>query len=117
MTCFRNPEICFQHSQCVVSKQHVGLYVESKLHGYVDLIFCLFLFDQTARIDPTGVWACRGSFGVFETTCFQLDWAARIKTTGIPTLALTDLPPIIFGVQYRRLTPSPNLTCRVQIQV
>ena len=76
-------EICFQHSQCVVSKQHVGLYVESKLHGYVDLIFCLFLFDQTARIDPTGVWACRGSFGVFETTCFQLDWAARIKTTGI----------------------------------
>ena len=24
-------EICFPHSQCVVSKRHVGLYVESKL--------------------------------------------------------------------------------------
>jgi hypothetical protein len=44
---------------------------------------CLFLFDRTAKIDPTEFSTCRGSFGGFESTCFQLDWAARIKTTGI----------------------------------
>ena len=83
MTCFQNHEICFQHTQCVVLKGHVGLYVESKLHGYMDFIFCLFLFDRTARINPTKVLACQGSFGGFKTACFQLDWATRIKTTGI----------------------------------
>ena len=36
MTRFPNHAICFQNSQYVVSRQHVGLYVESKLHGYVD---------------------------------------------------------------------------------
>ncbi len=83
----------FRHSQCVVLKQHVGLYVELKLTN-VELklllqlllcgfIICLFLFDQTAKINPTEVSTCRGSFGGFESTCFQLDRAARIKTTGI----------------------------------
>ena len=37
---------------------------------------CLFLLDQTARMDTKKVSTCRGSFGGFETTCFQLDRAA-----------------------------------------
>ncbi len=83
----------FWHSQCVVLKQHVGLYVESKLTNVESKLLlqlllcgfniCLFLFDQTAKIDPTEVSTCRGSFGGFKSTCFQLDRAARIKTTGI----------------------------------
>ncbi len=83
----------FRHSQCVVSKQHVGLYVESKLTNVESKLllqlslcgfdFCLFLFDRTAKIYPTEVSTCRGSFGGFESTCFQFDRAARIKTTGI----------------------------------
>ncbi len=87
----------FQHSQCVVSKRHVGLYVESKLTNVeskllLQLLLCgfdisLFLFDRTAKIDPTEVSTCRGSFGGFESTCFQLDQAARIKTTGISFLS------------------------------
>ncbi len=44
---------------------------------------CLFLLDRTARIDTTEVLTCRGSFGGFKTTCFQLDQAASFKTTGI----------------------------------
>ena len=44
---------------------------------------CFYLTRQLGRIDPTEVSTCRGSFGGFETTCFQLDWAARIKTTRI----------------------------------
>ena len=93
MTWFLNHVIVFQHLQCVmVLKVHVGLYVESKQHGYVNLIFCLFLFDWTARIDTTEVSTCRGSFDGFKSTCFQLDWAARIKTTKISyrTLVATD---------------------------
>ncbi len=83
----------FRHSQCAVSKQHFGLYVESK-HTNVEsklllqlllcgFNICLFLLDQTAKIDPTELLTCQGSFGGFESTCFQLDRAARIKTTKI----------------------------------
>ncbi len=44
-------EICFRHSQYVVSRQHVGLYVESKLHGYVDSRFaCFYLIGQLESI-------------------------------------------------------------------
>ncbi len=77
----------------MVSKQHGGLYVESKLKDVELKLFLqlfvrgfnirLFLFDQTARIDPTEVSTFCSSFGGFETTCFQLDWAARINSTGI----------------------------------
>ncbi len=83
----------FQHSQCVVSKQHVGLYVESKQTNVESKLLlqlllcefdiCLFLLDRTAKIDPTELSTCRGSFGGFKSTCFQLDRAARIETTGI----------------------------------
>jgi hypothetical protein len=83
----------FQHSQRVVSKRHVGLYVESKLTNVESKLLlqlllsgfniCLFLFDRTAKINPTEVSTCRGSFGNFESTCFQLDRAARIETTRI----------------------------------
>ncbi len=44
---------------------------------------CLFLFDRTAKTNPKEVSTCRGSFGGFESKCFQLDRAARIKTTRI----------------------------------
>ncbi len=83
----------FRHSQCVVSKRHVGLYVESKLTNVESKLLlqlllcgfdiCLFLFDRTAKIDPTEVSTCWGSFGGFKSTRFQLDRAARVETTGI----------------------------------
>jgi hypothetical protein len=60
--------------------------VESKLLLQLFLCgfdICLLLFDRTAKINPTEVSTCRGSFGGFESTCFQLDRADRIKTTGI----------------------------------
>jgi hypothetical protein len=63
-----------------------NMTVESKLLLQLLLCgfnICLFLFDRTAKIDPTEVSTCRGSFGGFKSTCFQLDRAARIKTTGI----------------------------------
>ena len=44
---------------------------------------CLFLLDQTARMDTKKVSTCRGSFGGFETTCFQLDRAASLDSTGM----------------------------------
>ena len=47
---------------------------------------CLFLFDRTARINTTEVLTCRGSFGGFETTCFQLDRAASFETPEFPTV-------------------------------
>ncbi len=51
MTRFPNHEICFQNSQRMVSRQHVGLYVESKLHGYVDSRFaCFYLTRQLESI-------------------------------------------------------------------
>ncbi len=51
MTRFPNHEICFRNSQYVVSGQHVGLYVESKLHGYVDSRFaCFYLTGQLESI-------------------------------------------------------------------
>jgi hypothetical protein len=81
----------FRHPQCVVSKQHVGLYVESKQTNEESKLLlqlllcrfdiCLFLLDRRAKIDPTELSTCRGSFGGFDSTCFQLDRAARIKTT------------------------------------
>ncbi len=51
MTRFPNHKICFRNSQYVVSRQHVGLYVESKLHGYVDSRFaCFYLTGQLELI-------------------------------------------------------------------
>jgi hypothetical protein len=51
MTRFPNHEICFRNSQHVVSRPHVGLYVESKLHGYVDSRFaCFYLTGQLESI-------------------------------------------------------------------
>ncbi len=94
----------FQHSQCVVSKRHVGLYVDSKQTNVesklrLQLLLCgfdncLFLLDRTAKIDPTGLSTCRGSFGGFESTCFQLDRAARIETTGISYFSCDRSPAV-----------------------
>jgi hypothetical protein len=51
MTRFPNHKICFQNSQCVVSRKYVELCVESKLHGYVDLRFaCFYLTGQLESI-------------------------------------------------------------------
>jgi hypothetical protein len=53
---------------------------------------CLFLFDRTAKIDSTEVSTCQGSFGGFKSTCFQLDRAARIKTTRISYFSCNSSP-------------------------
>jgi hypothetical protein len=92
----------FRHSQCVVSKQHVGLYVELKQMDVESKLLlqlllcgfdiCLFLFDRTAKIDPTELSTFQGSFGGFESTCFQLDRAARIKTTRISYFSCDSSP-------------------------
>jgi hypothetical protein len=58
---------------------------------------CLFLFDRTAKIDPTEVSTCRGSFGGFKSTCFQLDRAARIESTGISYFSCDRSPSLIFA--------------------
>ncbi len=73
----------FQLLQCVVSKQHGGPYVKLKLKDVELKLFlhlfvcgfniCLFLFDRTARIDPTEVSTFCIGFGGFKTTHFQLD--------------------------------------------
>ncbi len=39
---------------------------------------CLYILDRTARNST-----CRGSFGGFKTTCFQLDQPASFKTIDI----------------------------------
>ncbi len=103
----------FQHSQCVVLKRRVGLYVESKLTNVESKLLlqlllcrfdiCMFLFDRTAKVNPTEVSTCRGSFGGFESTCFQLDRAARIKTTGISYFSCNRTPvPIMEGMREDR---------------
>ncbi len=68
----------------IYSKQH-ECGVETAFAAFVMWIQYLLVnrFDRTAKIDPTEVSTCRGSFGGFESTCFQLDRAARIETTGI----------------------------------
>ncbi len=49
-----------------------------------DLLVSMVLeLDRTARMDTRKVSTCRGSFGVFETTCFQLDREASFETTGM----------------------------------
>ncbi len=113
----------FWHSQCVVSKQHVGLYVEPKLTNVESKLLlqlllcgfdiCLFLFDRTAKIDPTEVSTCRGSFGGFESTCFQLDRAARIKTTGISYFSCDRSAHHMLIDKYHPAMVLPVFSCRV----
>ena len=69
-----------------------SMWSQNYTHGHVDSIFCLFLFDWTARINPIEVLACRGSFDGFETICFQLDWTARIETTVISYFSCNGSP-------------------------
>ncbi len=85
----------------MVSKQHVGLYVESKQMNVESKLLlqlllcgfdiCLFLFDRTAKIKPTEFLTCRGSFGGFKSTCFNLTGQLESKPPEFPTLAATDL--------------------------
>ncbi len=46
-------------------------------------MICLFLLDRTTRMDNKKVSTCRGSFGGFESTCFQLNRAASLDSTGM----------------------------------
>jgi hypothetical protein len=90
----------FRHSQCVVSKRHVGLYVESKLTNVESKLLlqlllcgfdiCLFLFDRTAKIDPTKVSTCWGSFVVSNPHVFNLTGQLESKPPEFPTLAATE---------------------------
>ena len=93
MTRFPNHTICFRNSQYVVSRQHVGLYVESKLHGYVDSRFaCFYLIGQLESIlrkfQLAGVVLVVLKPHVFNSTR-QLVW----KLPKFPTLAATELFP------------------------
>jgi hypothetical protein len=90
-TQFPNHEICFQNSQCVVSRQHAGLYVESKLQGYVDLRFaCFYLIGQLESIlrkfQLTGVVLV-----VLKPHVFNLTRQLVLKPPKFPTLAATHL--------------------------
>ena len=91
-------EICIQHSQCVVSKQHGWLYMESKLEDvesisfwYVDSMICLFIFDRTARTDSTEVSTFCSCFGGFKPHIFNLTGQLESIPPEFPTLAATDL--------------------------
>ena len=81
---------------CGVKTTRVKLKLQRQLLlcGYE---ICLFLFDRTARIDTTEVLTCQGSFGGFETTCFQLDRAASFKTTGISYFSCDKSPPKLWA--------------------
>jgi hypothetical protein len=68
--------------------------VESKL--LLPLLLCgfdiyLFLFDRTAKIDPTEFSTCRGSFGGLNPHVFNLTGQLESKPLEFPTLAATDL--------------------------
>ena len=49
------------------------------------------LIDQAARINPMEVSTCHPAFSGFETTNFQLDWAARIDSTENSYIRCVDL--------------------------
>jgi hypothetical protein len=63
--------------------------------------FCLILLDRTARIDTTKVSTCRGSFGGFKITCFQLDQAASFETPNISYFSCDRAP-----IRYNTLVKS-----------
>jgi hypothetical protein len=91
----------FQHSQCMVSKQKIGLYVESKLTNvelrlllqlfYVDLIFaCFYLTGQLKSILQKFELA-RVVLVVLNPHVFNLTGQLESKSPEFPTLAATDL--------------------------
>ncbi len=92
MTRFWNHKICFQHSQCVVSKPHVGLYVESKLHGYVDSIFCFFFLTGQLESIPLKFRLAGVVLVVSKPHVFNKTGQLALKPPELPTLAATDLP-------------------------
>jgi hypothetical protein len=91
MARFPNHEICFRNSQCVVSRQHVGLYVESKLHGYVDSRFaCFYLTGQLESILQK-FQLVRVVLVVSKPHVFNLTGQLVSKPPKFPTLAATEL--------------------------
>ncbi len=99
MTRFPNHEICFQNSQCVVSRQHVGLYVVSKLHGYVDSRFaCFYLTGQLESI-PQKLQLAGVVLMVSKPHVFNLTGQLVSKPPKFPTLAATD-PRFNMGIGF-----------------
>jgi hypothetical protein len=63
----------------------------------VETAFAAFVMWIRYLLVSIEVSTCRGSFGGFESTCFQLDRAARIKTTGISYFSCNRLPFVAFS--------------------
>ena len=87
---FQTMKSVFKIHSCV-SRQHVGLYVESKLHGYVDSRFaCFYLTGQLESIlrkfQLAGVVLV-----VLKPHVFNLTGQLISKPPKFPTLAATDL--------------------------
>ena len=91
MTRFPNHEICFQNSQCVVSRQHVGLYVESKLHGYVDSRFACFYLTGQLESKLRKFQLAEVVLVVSKPHVFNLTGQLVSTPPVFPTLAATDL--------------------------
>ena len=84
----------------MVLKQHVGLYVESKQTNVESNLLlqlllcgfdiCLFLFDRTAKINPTQNYQLAGVVLVVSNPhVFNLTGQLESKPPEFPTLAAT----------------------------
>ena len=114
---FETPKSVFNiHSVWFQNNMLGSMWSQNYMGMWIWYFACFYLTRQLELIPPE--FGLAGVVLVFlKPHVFNLTGQLESKPPEFPTLALTDLPPIIFGVQYRRLTPSPNLTCRVQIQV
>ena len=91
MTRFPNHAICFRNSQYVVSRQHVGLYVESKLHGYVDSRFACFYLTGQLESKLRKFQLAEVVLVVSKPHVFNLTGQLVSTPPVFPTLAATDL--------------------------
>ena len=90
MTRFPNHAICFRNSQYVVSRQHVGLYVESKLHGYVDSRFACFYLTGQLESKLRKFQLAEVVLVVSKPHVFNLTGQLVSTPPVFPTLAATD---------------------------
>ncbi len=92
----------FRHSQCVVSKRHFGLYVESKQQMwsrncfcsfcYVDLIFACFYLTGQLKLIQQKFQLAGVVLVVSNPHVFNLTRQLESKPPEFPTLAATAPP-------------------------
>ena len=85
------PRNLFSNSQYVVSRQHVGLYVESKLHGYVDSRFACFYLTGQLESKLRKFQLAEVVLVVSKPHVFNLTGQLVSTPPVFPTLAATDL--------------------------